>query len=85
MGAVVWGALASAAVLSLVAVVVWRRQPNRTLRSHSLVVDLAGAEAEAGNVDREFDRIVGRLLLTDPTFADTASRLARHDDNGSAL
>lgn len=84
MGAVVWGALLSAIALAVVAVrlEVWRRGAGRP--APSPVVDLAGLERAQRAEDLAFDGIVGALLLSDPTFADTADRLARRDDAGPA-
>ena len=82
MNAVAWGALGTAGVLVAVAVglLVWRRHSAE--QPDEAVVDLAAAELQAREDDRAFDAIVGHLLLTDPTFADDAARLSRHDDNG---
>ena len=83
MGAVAWGALLSATALTMVAVrlEVWRRALSRA--APTPVVDLAGLEREQQRAeDLAFDGIVGALLLSDPTFADSADRLARRDDAG---
>lgn len=84
MGAVAWGALGLAGVLvaTAVALVVWRRRRAAVEAAGGAVIDLVAAEAAGRDDDREFDRIIGHLLRTDPTFADSAARLARHDDNG---
>ena len=81
MGAVAWGALGSAALLAVVAVRLasWRR---RLARAGAASLDLSAAEAELRSESLAFDAIVGHLLLTDPTFADTADRMARRDDTG---
>lgn len=84
MGAVAWGALGFAGVLAAaaVALVVWRR---RRVGAPGHVADVVAAEAAVSADDREFDRIIGHLLRTDPAFADSTSRLARHDDTGPAV
>jgi hypothetical protein len=87
MGAVAWGALGLAAVLAGVAVAlaVWRRRRMAATRAGTDVVDVSAAEAAARADDREFDRIIGHLLRTDPSFADSAARLSRRDDSGPAI
>lgn len=82
MGAVAWGALGSAALLAVVAVRLasWRRRLARA--GAAVPLDLSAAEAELRAESLAFDAIVGHLLLTDPTFADTADRMARRDDTG---
>ena len=84
MGAVAWGALGVAVVLVLVAfrLGAWRRRAGRAPAPH--VVDLPAAEAALRAEDLAFDAIVGRLLLSDPGFADSADRLSRQDDTGPA-
>lgn len=84
MGAVAWGALLSAIFLAALALHlgVWRRRLG--LASDGPVIDLVGAERAQRADDLAFDRIVGSLLLGDPTFADSADRLARQDDTGPA-
>lgn len=47
-------------------------------------IDLAGIERAARAEALAFDGIVGHLLLSDPTFADSADRLARQDEPGPA-
>ena len=82
MGAVAWGALGSAVLLTIVAVRLagWRRRLGRA--DAEVPVDLSAAEAELRAEGLAFDAIVGHLLLTDPGFADTADRMARRDDTG---
>jgi hypothetical protein len=86
MGAVAWWVLGVAAASAVVAgalVVRHRRRVRAAARTPD--VDLVAAEAAQHDDDREFDRIVGDLLRSDPSFADSASRLARHDDAGPSL
>ena len=82
MGAVAWGALGSAVLLTVLAVHLarWRRRLARA--GAGMPLDLTAAEAEERADSLAFDAIVGNLLLTDPTFADTADRMARRDDTG---
>ena len=47
-------------------------------------IDLAGIERAERAEALAFDGIVGHLLLSDPTFADSADRLARQDEPGPA-
>lgn len=84
MGAVAWGALLSAVLLAVIALHLgmWRRRLG--LPSDDAVIDLVGVERAQRADDLAFDRIVGSLLLGDPTFADSADRLARQDDTGPA-
>ena len=84
MGAVAWGALLSAIALAVAAVwlEVWRRRLSRAALAP--VIDLAGVERAQRAEDLAFDGIVGALLRSDPTFADSAERLARRDDAGPA-
>ncbi|MDQ3384905.1 MAG: hypothetical protein M3503_02660 [Actinomycetota bacterium] len=84
MGAVAWGALLSAVALAVVAVrlEVWRRALSRAAPAPT--IDLARFERAQRAEDLAFDGIVGALLLSDPTFADSADRLARRDDAGPA-
>jgi hypothetical protein len=42
----------------------------------------AAARPTVDHTDVVFDGIVGHLLLTDPSFADNAARLTRHDEPG---
>ena len=67
MGAVAWGALGSAVLLTIVAVRLarWRRRLGRA--GTDVPLDLAAAEADLRAEDLAFDAIVGNLLLTDPT------------------
>ena len=80
MGAVAWGALLVAIALAAAAVCLerWRRRLERDAAEPRL--DLAGLERAQRAEDLAFDGIVGALLLQDPTFADSADRLARRDD-----
>ena len=48
------------------------------------LIDLAGIERAQRAEALAFDGIVGHLLLSDPTFADSADRLARQDEPGPA-
>lgn len=49
-----------------------------------LRIDLAGIERAERAEALAFDGIIGHLLLSDPTFADSADRLARQDEPGPA-
>ncbi len=80
MGAVAGGALvaALALVVAAAALLRWRRALMEG-QADELLVDLVAVEAAARQEDLAFDAIVGRLLLSDPSFADTAARLAGQD------
>jgi hypothetical protein len=82
MGAVALGASALGIALGALALVLfaWRRRLARS--ADERLVDLVVAEVDAHQTDVVFDGIVGHLLLTDPTFADNASRLTGQDEPG---
>jgi hypothetical protein len=79
---VAWGALATALVLAVLALrlAAWRRRIGRS--GSAPVLDLTAAETERRAEALAFDGIVGHLLLTDPSFADSADRMARRDEPG---
>jgi hypothetical protein len=82
VGAVAWGALGSAVLLTALAVRLARWRRSLAQAGSGLSLDLTAAEAEERADSLAFDAIVGNLLLTDPAFADTADRMARRDDTG---
>ncbi len=85
MGAVAGGSLITALALVVTALGLLRwRQVLLAGEPDELHVDLAAVEAAARQEDLAFDAIVGRLLLADPSFADTAARLAGQDGTDAA-
>jgi hypothetical protein len=83
MGAVAWGALGVAMAMAIGALALLRWRDRTIDPLEELLVDLAAIDREERATDLAFDGIVGHLLLSDPSFVDSADRVAGQDDAGA--